>query len=72
MKTADFQLEGTEFIELKNLLKVMSLVETGGEAKAAIEGGEVKVDGEVETRKGRKIRSGMKVTFKDQSVEVSS
>jgi ribosome-associated protein len=66
----EFALDGSEFIELKNLLKVMSLVETGGEAKAAIEDGAVKVDGEVETRKGRKIRSGMTVTYKDQSVVI--
>jgi ribosome-associated protein len=65
-----FNLEGSEFIELKNLLKVMSLVETGGEAKAAIDEGSVKVDGEVETRKGRKIRSGQTVTYKNQTVTV--
>ncbi len=65
-----FNLEGSEFIELKNLLKVMSLVETGGEAKAAIENGEVKVDGEVETRKGRKVRAGQTVVYQKTSVTV--
>jgi ribosome-associated protein len=66
----NFQLEGSEYIELKNLLKVTSLVESGGEAKAAIEEGAVKVDGVVETRKGRKIKSGQAVTFKNQTVNV--
>ena len=66
-----FNLEGSEFIELKNLLKVMSLVETGGEAKSAIENGDVKVDGEVETRKGRKIRVGQTVMFQNKSVIVA-
>lgn len=67
----DFQLEGSEYIELKNLLKVSSLVETGGAAKAAIEAGEVKVDGEVETRKGRKIREGQSVVFQNQTITVT-
>jgi len=67
----DFALEGSEFIELKNLLKVMSLVESGGEAKAAIEAGDVKVDGVVETRKGRKLRNGQTVTFKNKTITIS-
>lgn len=67
----NFQLEGHPFIELKNLLKVMSLVESGGEAKAAIEAGDVKVDGAVETRKACKIKSGQTVSFKDTTVTVT-
>ena len=66
----EFQLEGSEYIELKNLLKVTSLVETGGEAKSAIEAGEVQIDGVVDTRKGRKVREGMTITFKGETVKV--
>lgn len=66
-----FELEGTDYIELKNLLKVTNLVESGGAAKAAIDAGEVKVDGVVETRKGCKIRVGQTVVFQNQSVTVS-
>jgi ribosome-associated protein len=66
----EFKLEGSDYIELKNLLKVMSLAESGGEAKSAIEAGEVKVDGVVETRKGRKIKNGQSVAFKNKTVDV--
>ena len=50
----------TEFIKLDSLLKYEGLVETGGEAKLAIQGGEVKVNGEVCTMRGKKIRPGDK------------
>ena len=68
----EFSLEGREFIELKNLLKVTALVATGGEAKIVISENEVKVDGAVETRKGCKIRAGQKVTFKGKTVNVTA
>lgn len=66
----EFNLKGSEYIELKNLLKVAGLVETGSEAKLAITDGLVRVNGEVETRKANKIKSGMTVTFDGQSVTV--
>jgi ribosome-associated protein len=66
----EFKLEGAEYIELKSLLKVTNLVETGGAAKAAITEGLVKVNGEVETRKANKIKAGMIVTFEGQSIKV--
>lgn len=66
----DFNLEGSEFIELKNLLKVTNLVASGGDAKAVIDAGEVKVDGLVETRKACKIREGQVISFQNQSVRV--
>ena len=68
----EFQLEGSDYIELKSLLKAAGLVETGGEAKAAITDGLVQVNGAVETRKANKIRAGMTVTFNQQSVKVVS
>lgn len=54
----EFQLEGREFIELHNLLKVTGLCASGGMAKAVIAEGLVKVDGNVELRKRCKIRAG--------------
>ena len=51
----------TEFIKLDILLKYEGLVETGGEAKMLIQEGQVKVNGEICTMRGKKIRPGDKV-----------
>lgn len=48
----------TEFIRLDALLKYAGLVQTGGEAKLRIQSGEVKVDGEICTQRGKKLRPG--------------
>jgi len=48
----------TEFIKLDSLLKFSGLTETGGFAKEIIQQGLVKVNGEVCTMRGKKIRSG--------------
>ena len=48
----------TEFIRLQDLLKFAGAVETGGEAKVVIQEGEVKVNGEVCTMRGKKLRPG--------------
>ena len=48
----------TEFIKLQDLLKFTNLVSTGGEAKICILEGEVQVNGEVCTMRGKKIRPG--------------
>ena len=48
----------TEFIKLDALLKYAGLCETGGEAKELVQGGAVKVNGEVCTMRGKKIRPG--------------
>lgn len=53
----------TEFIKLQDLLKFAGLVETGGEAKALIRDGQVYVNGEVCTQRGKKIRPGDDVLF---------
>ncbi len=53
----------TEFIKLDALLKYAALVGTGGEAKMAVAEGMVKVNGEVCTMRGKKIRPGDKVEF---------
>ena len=53
----------TEFIKLQDLLKYANLVETGGMAKECVQGGEVTVNGEVCTMRGKKIRPGDVVSF---------
>lgn len=48
----------TEFIKLDQFLKFVNWVSSGGEAKLVISNEEVKVNGETETRRGRKLRPG--------------
>ena len=61
----------TEFIKLQDLLKFANLVETGGEAKECVQSGEVQVNGEVCTMRGKKIRPGDVVTFRGQEYAVA-
>ena len=61
----------TEFIKLQDLLKFANLVESGGMAKEVIQGGEVQVNGEVCTMRGKKIRPGDVVLFEGQELTVS-
>lgn len=60
--TRTFELAGQEFILLQSLLQVGGVCNTGGEAKALIVEGDVTVDDEIETRRGRKIRAGQRVS----------
>ena len=60
----------TEYIKLEALLKYAALVGTGGEAKVRIQSGEVLVNGEVCTMRGRKLRAGDDVTFDGTVVHV--
>ena len=61
----------TEFIKLDALLKFAGLADTGGEAKLLIQNGEVSVNGEVCTMRGKKIRSGDTVSVHGNEVTVS-
>ena len=67
----EFRLEGREYIELNNLLKVQGLCASGGMAKAVISEGLVRVDGNVELRKRCKIRSGQVVEFDGHVIKVN-
>ena len=60
----------TEFIKLDSLLKYAALVGTGGEAKYAISEGLVKVNGEVCTMRGKKIRPGDKISFQGSELTI--
>ena len=57
-------------IKLDQFLKLTGIVGTGGQAKALIQAGEVRVNGEVETRRGRKLKAGDVVEFEGESFEV--
>ena len=51
------------FIKLDQFLKWQGIVETGGQAKQLVQDGRVRVNGQVETRRGRKLVSGDTVTM---------
>ncbi len=56
-----FKLEGSDYIELIKLLKVTNICGSGGEAKHLVDEGEVKLNGELESRKRAKLRIGDKI-----------
>ena len=60
----------TVTIKLDQFLKLTGAVETGGQAKLLIQGGEVLVNGEVETRRGRKLKPGDLVELDGESFQV--
>ena len=61
----------TEFIDLLQLLKATSIVMSGGEAKMLVDDGFVLVNGEIESRRRRKLRVGDVVLFDGQiSIEL--
>ena len=60
----------TEFIKLDSMLKFAAAVGTGGEAKLVINQGMVKVNGEVCTMRGKKLRPGDKVRFQNMDFEI--
>ena len=60
----------TEYIKLDSLLKLAGLVETGGEAKLLIQNGQVQVNGEACTMRGKKLRAGDTVTLDGRTVTI--
>ena len=61
-----------DYIRLDTLLKLASITSTGGEAKIYIQNGEVFVDGEICTMRGKKIRSGNVVRYKGNTLVVNN
>ncbi|MDJ0703019.1 MAG: RNA-binding S4 domain-containing protein [Leptolyngbyaceae cyanobacterium MO_188.B28] len=61
-----------DFIKLDQFLKRMGVVQSGGEAKIFIRSGEVEVNGTVETRRGRKLVAGDRVTCYGQELRVEN
>lgn len=59
-----------EFIKLGQALKASGFVESGVEAKEVIQEAKVLVNGEVDTRRGRKLYEGDVVSFENQTIEI--
>ena len=66
MKNIEKVKISTEFIELDQFLKWLAVVDSGSQAKQVILDGKVKVNDEVETRRGRKIYPEYKVEIFDK------
>lgn len=69
MSKHNFVLEA-EYIRLDDLLKLTGCVETGGQAKVLIQGGEVYLDGEVCTMRGKKLRGGETVSIPEDDMVI--
>lgn len=61
----------TEFIKLEAFLKFAGAAETGGEAKNRIQNGDVLVDGEVCTMRGKKLVPGMEISLDGSNYRVT-
>ena len=60
-----------EYIRLDSLMKFSGMCNSGGRAKYLIQNGEVKLNGEICTMRGKKIRPGDKVEYNDSIIEVA-
>ena len=58
-----------EFIKLQDLLKYSGLCMTGGHAKVVIQNGEVELNGEVCTMRGKKVKDGDIVKYNDKEIK---
>ena len=61
----------TEYIRLQDLLKLAGAAGTGGEAKVAVQAGEVRLNGEICTMRGKKLRGGDVVSFRGEEYAVA-
>ena len=59
-----------DFIRLDSALKLASLAATGGHAKIVIQNGEVKVNGEVCTMRGKKLYKGDTAEYENNGIEI--
>ena len=69
MRTENITID-SEFIKLQDLLKLGGAVDTGGTAKVVIQNGEVEVNGEICTMRGKKMRKGDYAVFDGLKLEV--
>jgi ribosome-associated protein len=60
-----------DMIRLGQFLKLAGVIESGGETKERIAGGEVEVNGEVDTRRGRQLHRGDVITVDDEDIRVA-
>ncbi len=66
----EFKLDNHEYIELNKLLKITGLVESGGRANVVISIGEVKLNGNTETQKRKKLRINDVVEFMGEQIKI--
>ncbi|ERJ85092.1 S4 domain protein [Peptostreptococcaceae bacterium oral taxon 113 str. W5053] len=59
-----------ENITLGMTLKISGFIQTGGEAKTRIQQGEVRLNGEVETQRGKKLTIGDYIEFNEDYIEI--
>ena len=59
-----------DYIKLGQALKAAGLVSSGVEAKIVIQGGEVKVNGQIEKQRGKKLVDGDVVTYGDEEIKI--
>lgn len=64
-------IDSDNTIKLDQFLKLIGIAATGGQAKLMIQGGEVVVNGVLETRRGRKLKSGDSVKIAEQTFDVN-
>ena len=63
---------GDEFIRLGQVLKAASIAESGAEAKEMIQSGDVSVNGQNETRRGRKLYPGDTVSVNGEELQIEA
>lgn len=68
----DYESEPHSKLTLEQFLKIQGWVDSGGQAKLSIQGGEVRVNGQVDTRRRRQLAIGDRVEFHGQAAVVSS
>ena len=68
-KTTEITIN-TEYITLGQFLKLTDIIQSGGEAKSFLAQNEVEIDGEIDNRRGRKLRGGEVIEILDQKYEI--
>ncbi len=63
--------DSEEYIKLGQVLKAAGLAESGADAKQAVQDGEVMVNGEIDTRRGRKLYDGDIVKYNGKTIHIS-
>jgi len=71
MQRIEFPLDGHDFVELHQLLKLVGVVDSGGAGKHLVASGAVEVDGVVELRKTCKIHAGQVARVDDIEIVVT-
>lgn len=67
-----YMTNSEDYIKLGQALKAVGYVESGAEAKQAVQDGSVAVNGEVEVRRGRKLRNGDIVEYSGRKFKIST